>query len=175
LAILHEEIEVVLDCVLLGLSTRTTFAVTWIFSIVLFSVTLLAPSMSTVFMTSSVIGGGNDFLIFLLLLHGRQYWLALGALGHVFSAVVVFTEVIKNFGVIPYNFLIFLGLSAHVGFTVMGILSQTEKLDSYDEPSGNPLAGVKFTVRTFLTLVGYSLVGSTIITLVLSYVAPGSS
>jgi hypothetical protein len=56
------------------------------------------------------------------LLYGKQWVLAAGAVGHVISAVAVFTNVVDSFGVLPYNLCIFIGLWSHIGLTLIGIL-----------------------------------------------------
>ncbi|KAH7097091.1 hypothetical protein BKA62DRAFT_744916 [Auriculariales sp. MPI-PUGE-AT-0066] len=135
LAVFHEQIEVLIDCVLLGFSSRKSFTYTWVFGLVMLLAVLVIPTMDNVFIAAAIIGGGNDALIALLFLYGKQWYFALGALGHLFSAIMVFTEVIRNIGVVPYNALIFLSVWAHVGFTVMGVMRQEERYHDYDGPS----------------------------------------
>lgn len=54
------QIEVVLDCVLLGLGAHKAFAYAWIQGLVLLLSALLLPSIQGVFAISTIIGGGND-------------------------------------------------------------------------------------------------------------------
>ncbi|KZV88171.1 hypothetical protein EXIGLDRAFT_839438 [Exidia glandulosa HHB12029] len=172
LAVFHEQVEVLLDCVLLGLSARRSFAYTWGFGFVLLLAVLVIPTMSTVFMTAAIIGGGNDALIVLLFLYGKQYWFALGALGHLASAILVFTEVIRNIGVVPYNALIFISVWIHAGCTVMGIWQLQDKYHEYEGALVNPLGEVKFSKRTLLYLSIFAITGSTGVTLFLAYILP---
>ncbi|EJD50160.1 hypothetical protein AURDEDRAFT_182593 [Auricularia subglabra TFB-10046 SS5] len=172
LAVFHEQIEVLLDCVLLGFSARKSFAYTWGFGVVLLTAVLVVPSMADVFMTAAIIGGGNDALIVLLFLYGKQYWFALASFGHLASAIMVFTEVIRNIGVVPYNAIIFLSVWMHAGFTVVGIMQTQERHHEYKGALSNPLESVHFNKRTLLQLAAVALTGSIGVTLFLAYILP---
>ncbi|KZV88166.1 hypothetical protein EXIGLDRAFT_722940 [Exidia glandulosa HHB12029] len=192
LAVMHEQIELLLDCVLFGLPARHCFAITWLFGAVMILAVLTVPSMSTVFMLSSIIGGGNDGLMVLLFFYGKQYWFAFAAFGHVVSAVMVFTEVIKNIGVVTYNAIIFISLCIHVGGTVMGIMqlasSSGSDSGSYEQlPSPhhddaenanhgipNPLASTAWTREVLQKLVCLALFGSTGVTVYLAFILPAN-
>ncbi|EJD50164.1 hypothetical protein AURDEDRAFT_112293 [Auricularia subglabra TFB-10046 SS5] len=126
LAVAHNQIEVLLNCLLLNLSYRRSLCASIIYGFIMYPIVLFAPSMAIVFIGAAVVGGANDFLIVCLLSYGRQWVLAAGALAHVFSAVSVFTCTIDNFGVLPYNFSIFLGIWTHIGLTLAGILYARE-------------------------------------------------
>lgn len=194
LAIMHEQIELLLDCVLLGCGARRSFATTWIFGVVMLTAVLALPSMSSVFMFAAIIGGGNDAFMVLLFWYGKQYWFAVAALGHLISAIMVFTEVIGNIGVVTYNVMIFLSIAFHVGATVFGVmeLDQSGKQNNDEESAHslhdfisahhthhaaeggmpNPLAAVSITNTKIITLAILGLLGSTGVTLFLAFVLP---
>ncbi|KZV88164.1 hypothetical protein EXIGLDRAFT_839431 [Exidia glandulosa HHB12029] len=122
LAVFHNQVEVLLNCLLLKRSYQNSIAAAFVYGFIMYPIVLFASSMAWVFIGAAIVGGANDFLIVCILLYGRQWLLAAGALAHVFSAVAVFTCTIDNFGVLPYNLCIFLGLWIHIALTVTGIL-----------------------------------------------------
>ncbi|EJD50172.1 hypothetical protein AURDEDRAFT_182605 [Auricularia subglabra TFB-10046 SS5] len=126
LALAHNQIEVLLICLLLKLPTSSSVSATMAYGFIMYPIALFAQSLVTVFMSVAVAGGAIDFLIVCLLFYGNQWVLAAGAFGHVFSAVSVFIDFIDNFGVIPYNLCIFLGVWTHITLTLSGILYARE-------------------------------------------------
>ena len=171
-AVFHEQVEVLLDCVLLGFTARRAFTYTWLFGLVMLFAVLVVPTMSQVFIVAAIIGGGNDALIALLFLYGKQWWFAFAALGHLASAIMVFTEVIRNIGVVPYNAIIFLTVCAHTGFTVIGIMQASDRFLEYHGKLMNPLEHVSFKPSTLLKLVILALIGSVGVTLYLAFILP---
>ncbi|KAH7102475.1 hypothetical protein BKA62DRAFT_769636 [Auriculariales sp. MPI-PUGE-AT-0066] len=122
LAVFHNQIEVLLNGLLLGFSRETCIAAALVYGLIMYPIVLIASSIAYVFIGAAIVGGANDMLIVCLLLYGKQWFLAAGAIGHVFSAVAVFTQAVDNIGVIPYNLCIFLGLWSHIGFTLVALL-----------------------------------------------------
>lgn len=198
-ALAHNQIEVLLICLLLKLPTTFSVGAAIVHGFVMYPMAMFARSMATVYISVAVTGGAIDFFIASLLFYGQQWILAIGAFGHVFTAISVFTDIIDNFGVLPYNLCIFLGLWTHIGFTVIGILYARElclkkqtlssSRDTEGKGSGkrprspkqneldierraacyawNPMWQVQVQPSTLLAIVALSLVGSTLITVVL--------
>ena len=157
---------------LLGYTARRAFTYTWIFGLVMLFAVLVIPTLSQVFIVAAIIGGGNDALIGLLFLYGKQYWFGFAALGHLASAILVFTQVIRNIGVVPYNALICVSVFAHVGLTVLGIMRTEERFHEYKGPLANPLEATYFRRGVLVRLAIVALIGSTGVTLFLAFVLP---
>lgn len=174
IAILHGQLEVLINCMLLNISPYNALAISWLWGMIDYALAFILLDVRTAFMTTAIIGGANDFLITSLLFYGKQYGFALGGLAHVVSAVNVFTGIVDNFGVGTYNIISFFGLWINIAFMVAGVLSVRVKNDPDAdgvEPPVHPLQHVKISWQTTLKLIAFSYTGSTIVTLLLSYVA----
>ncbi|KAG8897914.1 hypothetical protein FRB99_007795 [Tulasnella sp. 403] len=197
IAILHGQIEVVMNMLLLGFNAHQALAVTWTWASVQYGLTLGIKSPLLLFCVVSTVGGVNDFLMVLSLGYGKQWGLALGAVFHLvsdlappyspalftsISAVTVFVGISDNFGVVPWNLSTFFGLWGHVFFTVGGIINAPRRVLApatpeqetieYDDPPANPLYAVKFTPKTIAILLAICFAASLTVTLLLAFVLP---
>ncbi|KZS86766.1 hypothetical protein SISNIDRAFT_461508 [Sistotremastrum niveocremeum HHB9708] len=167
LAVAHGQVEVLMWFLLLSASVPRALAASWIWGFVLYLVILTAQEMSTVFIVVAIIAGANDFMITALLLYGKRYKLAIGAVGHILSAVLIFTRFVKWIPIVPYEAVVFIGLWLNLGPTVAGVMA----LRGEDgEAPNNPLQGVKVPPGILLRFVVLALIGTTTITLLLAYV-----
>ncbi|KAG8880485.1 hypothetical protein FRB99_004797 [Tulasnella sp. 403] len=181
-AILHGQIEILMNMLLLGFNGKQAMAATWIWAFFQYGFTLTIKSPVALFCIVAIIGGANDFMMVQSLAYGGQWGLALGAMCHVVSAVTVFAGISHNFGVVAWNAITYGALWGHIFFTVSGILnaprqplpprSPEQEYIEYGEPPANPLHYVKFTPKIIATMLGLCLAGSTIITLFLAFVLP---
>ncbi|KAG8862745.1 hypothetical protein FRB96_000755 [Tulasnella sp. 330] len=180
-AILHGQIEVVLNMLLLGFNGYQALAATWTFGLVQYGLTLSVEYPLTVFTVTAVVGGANDLLIFEALLYGKQYGLAAGAFCHVISAVTVFLGIGVNIGVVPWNVITFFSLWGHIFFMLQYILtsptrvkdprSQDDELE-HEDPPNNPLHHVNFTPSLIGAFIAFGLVSSTIVAFLIAWVLP---
>jgi len=180
-AILHGQIEVVLNMLLLGFNGHQALAATWTFGLVQYGLTLSVKYPLTVFTAAAIIGGTNDLLIFEALLYGKQYGLAAGAFCHIIGAVIVFVGIGVNIGVIPWNVITFLSLWGHIFFMLRYILtaptlikdprSEHDELE-HEDPPNNPLHNVTFTPSLIGAFIAFGLVNSTVITVLIAWVLP---
>jgi len=168
LAIIHGMVEISMISLLLDGTVSQSLIAAMIFALVDFTVTFAVADIGYVFIVASIIGGANDFLIPLLLLYGRQPILAAGGFAHTAAAISVFTAIVHDYGVVTFTLVSFFALWGYVGFTIAGLRATRNSDKEYPV---NPMkVSVSKLVLTGLVLV--SLVGSTITTILLAYVAP---
>ncbi|KAJ7121520.1 hypothetical protein C8R44DRAFT_876915 [Mycena epipterygia] len=185
-AILHTQVEVLMNGLLLNFTVRKSLVLAGLWGFVLFTATLALPNISLVFIASSVLGGANDFVVVLLLAYGKKWLYALGALFHVFSAVWVFVDSAIFVNVVLYNTLIFISLWLYIAFTTAAILHDSRipdegfvrlpLVDPHSESEGysmsdgqltdvqNPLHDVKVPTWALRAMIVISLLGSSFIT-----------
>ncbi|KAJ7587344.1 hypothetical protein C8J56DRAFT_78096 [Mycena floridula] len=184
-AILHTQVEILMNALLLNINFRNSLALAGLWGIVLFTATLALPNISLVFMAASVLGGANDFVVVLLFAYGRKWLYALGALFHVLAAVLVFIDAAIFLNVVLYNTFIFLSLWLHVALTTAAILRDSQLEDEsyielplvdHNEPEEpalsrhqtsnvrNPMHDVKVPKSVLRTIIAISLLGSISIT-----------
>ncbi|KAJ6534964.1 hypothetical protein B0H19DRAFT_1271636 [Mycena capillaripes] len=185
-AILHTQVEVLINGLLLNFTVRNSLVLAGFWGFVLFTAALALPNISLVFIVSSVLGGANDFVVVLLLAYGRKWLYAAGALFHVISAVWVFVDSAIFLNVVLYNTLIFISLWLHIAFTAAAILRgshipdggfvQLPLVDHHGEGEGhsmsddqladvqNPMHDVKVPIWAFRAIIVISLLGSSFIT-----------
>jgi len=180
-AIMHGQIEVVLNMLLLGFNGYQALAATWTFGLVQYGLTLSVKFPLTVFSIAAIVGGANDLLILEALAYGRQWGLAAGALCHVISAVTVFIGIGVNIGVVPWNVITFFSLWGHMFFMLRYILTaptrakdQQSEHDEveFEDPPNNPLAHVTFTPTLIGAFIAFGVVNSTLVTVLIAYVLP---
>ncbi|KDQ11583.1 hypothetical protein BOTBODRAFT_453151 [Botryobasidium botryosum FD-172 SS1] len=139
-----------------------------------YALAFLILDVGTAFVTTSIFGLANDFLLTSLLFYGKQYGFALGGIAHLVSAINVHTGIVDNFGVATHSIISFFGLWINIALMVAGILSVRVKnepgTDEVDPPV-HPLQHVDISAKTALKLVVLSFTASTIVTILLSYVA----
>jgi len=173
IAILHGQLEVLMNCMLLDFSPATSLGISWIWGLIDYALSFMLWDVRTAFMSTAIIGGANDFMIFSLLFYGKQYGFALGALAHLVSAVNVFTGIVDNFGIATYNVISFFGLWLHIAFMVAGILSARGNEDPSEnacDPPRHPLQHITIPGTAVIKMLLFSFAGSTLTTLLLSYV-----
>ncbi|KAG9024756.1 hypothetical protein FRB95_011129 [Tulasnella sp. JGI-2019a] len=178
-AILHGQIEVVLNMLLLGFKGPQALAATWVFGLVQYGLTLSVKFPLTVFVIAAIVGGANDFLIFEALWVGGQKGLAAGAMCHIIGAVTVFVGIGVNIGVVPWNAITFFSLWGHIFFMLRYILAgpivvkdptvPEAELEYEDQPN-NPLQHFHFSGALIAKLIGFGLVNSTVVTLLIVFV-----
>ncbi|KAJ7196300.1 hypothetical protein GGX14DRAFT_700603 [Mycena pura] len=189
-AILHTQVEVLINGLLLKFTVRKSLILAGLWGFVFFTATLALPSISLVFIATSVLGGANDFVVVLLLAYGKKWLYALGALFHVITAVWVFVDAAIFVDVVVYNTLIFMALWLYVAVTTDAILrdsgipdrgfDQLPPMDHHGEAEGhstsdeltniqNPMHDVKVPTWALCAIIVISLLGSSFIT-VLIYV-----
>ncbi|KAG8983455.1 hypothetical protein FRB94_008434 [Tulasnella sp. JGI-2019a] len=110
---------------------------------------------------------------------GGQRGLAAGALCHIISAVTVFTGIGVNIGVVRWNVITFFGLWGHIFFMLRYILAgpivikdptvPEAELEYEDQPN-NPLQHFHFSGALIAKLIGFGLVNSTVVTLLIVFV-----
>ncbi|KAG8991773.1 hypothetical protein FRB94_012279 [Tulasnella sp. JGI-2019a] len=180
-AILHGQVEVVLNMLLLGFNGYQALAATWVFGLFQYGLTLSVKYALTVFSITAIIGGANDILIVESLLWGRQWGLAAGAFFHVISAVTVFVGIGINIGVVPWQVINFISLWGHIFFMLRYILAGPRRIKDphspeaeleYEDPPNNPLEGVVFTPMLIGAFIAVGLVFSTITTVLIAWVLP---
>ncbi|KAJ7068731.1 hypothetical protein C8F01DRAFT_1119130 [Mycena amicta] len=188
-AILHTQVEVLMNGLLLSLTVRHALVLAGLWGFVLFTATLALPNISLVFIVSTVLGGANDFVLVLLLAYGKKWLYAAGALFHVLSAVWVFMDSAIFLDVVLYNTLIFVFLwlsialttaaivrDAHIpggGFVRLPLLLNQDDSTSNDDSDRfnvqNPMHDVRVSPCVLGSIIAISLLGSSGIT-VLIYV-----
>ena len=57
------QVEVLMNCLLLKFTVRKSLILAGLWGFVLFTATLALPSISLVFIATSVLGGANDFVV----------------------------------------------------------------------------------------------------------------
>ncbi|KAJ6564663.1 hypothetical protein B0H19DRAFT_1286234 [Mycena capillaripes] len=185
-AILHTQVEILLNALLLKVTARNSLLLAGLWGLVLFTATLALPNISLVYMTASVFGGGNDLVAVLLLAYGKKWLYALGALAHMSSAVLVFVDSAIFLNVVSYNTLSFISLWLHIGFTAAAILRDSKMrdegfvqlplMDHHDEgeqaaaasvghddqltDTQNPMHDVKVPTNVLRAIIGISLLSS---------------
>ncbi|KAJ7898334.1 hypothetical protein B0H14DRAFT_3424708 [Mycena olivaceomarginata] len=189
-AILHTQVEVLMNGLLLNFNVRNSLVLAGLWGLVLFTATLALPNISLVFIASSVLGGANDFVVVLLLAYGKKWLYAAGALFHVISAVWVFVDSAIFLNVVLYNTSMFISL-LYIMLTTAAILRDTQiadtgfvqlpLVDHHSEAEGhsisdgqltnvqNPMHDVKVPTWALYAIIVISLLGSSFIT-VLIYV-----
>jgi len=181
IAVLHGEIEVLLNTLLLGFTGKQGITIAWLWGLVQLGLTLTLKSPVWVYSIVAIIGGANDFLILQALAYGRKWGLALGALFHIISAVNVFIFISVNFGVVEFNVVNFFALWGQAGFLVAYFLNiprtvipptDEERDIEFEDPPSNPLHDVKFTPKLIAIFIALGLLGSTIITYFTTFVFP---
>ncbi|KAJ7301914.1 hypothetical protein DFH08DRAFT_1090036 [Mycena albidolilacea] len=190
-AILHTQVEVLMNGLLLNFTVRNSLVLAGLWGLVLFTATLALPNISLVFIASSVLGGTNDFVVVLLLAYGKKWLYAAGALFHVISAVWVFVDSAIFLNVVLYNTSIFISLWLYIVLTTAAILRDSQiantgfvrlpLVDHRSEAEGhsisdgqltnvqNPMHDVKVPTWALYAIIVISLLGSSFIT-VLIYV-----
>ncbi|KAJ6605291.1 hypothetical protein DFH09DRAFT_1121102 [Mycena vulgaris] len=192
-AILHTQVEVLINGLLLNFTVRNSLVLAGLWGFVLFTATLVLPNISLVFIASSVLGGANDFVVVLLLAYGKKWLYAVGALFHVISAVWVFVDLAIFVNVVLYNTLIFIFLWLYIAFTTAAILRDSEipdngfvrlpLVDRRGEAEGhsmsddqltnvqNPMHDVKVPTWALYAIIVISLLGSSFIAVSIYVVA----
>jgi len=172
--IFHGQLEVLINCMLFNISPYNALAISWLWGMIDYALAFLVLDVGTAFVTTSIIGLANDFLIVSLLFYGKQFGFALGGIAHLVSAINVFTGIVDNFGVATYSIVSFFGLWINIALMVAGILSVRVKnepgADEIDPPV-HPLQHVDISAKTALKLIALSYAASTLVTILLSYVA----
>ncbi|KAJ7926900.1 hypothetical protein B0H13DRAFT_2313151 [Mycena leptocephala] len=187
-AILHTQIEILMNALLLKVTVRNSLVLAGLWGLVLFTATLALPNISLVFMAASVFGGANDLVVVLLLGYGKKWLYALGALFHVSSAVLVFVNSAIFVDVVSYNTLTFISLWLHIGFTAAAILRDSKIRDEgfvqlppvdhdgeLEQASSaghdvqltdtqNPMHDVKVPTNVLRAIIGISLLSSSFTT-----------
>ncbi|KAF7328334.1 hypothetical protein MVEN_02548800 [Mycena venus] len=188
-AILHTQVEVLMNGLLLNFTVRNSLIMAGLWGFVLFTATLALPNISLVFIVSSVLGGANDFVVVLLLAYGKKWLYAAGALFHVISAVLVFLDSAIFLDVVLYNTFIFISLWLYIAFTTAAILRDSRipdtgfvRLPLVDQPGEaeghsmsddhltnvqNPMHDVKVPTWALRAIIGISLLGSSLITILI--------
>jgi len=169
---MYRQIEYLLLCVLLGFTGQRAFTMAWVFGLVTLGSILLWPSTSFTYMITAIIGGAGDGMIPLLLLYGKQWWLAAAGIFHILSAVTVFAGIVRNIGIVPYNNIIFLSVWGHVGFLLIGIMELSKKYHEHGGVFPNPMEGVTFKKHILIKIALVSFASSTIATLAFAYILP---
>ncbi|KAJ7904833.1 hypothetical protein B0H13DRAFT_2024762 [Mycena leptocephala] len=188
-AILHTQVEVLMNGLLLNLNVRRALLLAGLWGFILFTATLALPNISLVFIVSSVLGGANDFVVVLLLAYGKKWLYAAGALFHVISAVWVFADSAIFLDVVLYNTLIFIFLWLYIAFTTAAIVRDAQipgrgfvrlslpLVEHHDDSTSNddrlnvqnPMHDVNVPPCVLGAIIAISLLGSSVIT-VLIYV-----
>ncbi|KAJ7148960.1 hypothetical protein C8R43DRAFT_1236632 [Mycena crocata] len=180
------QVEILMNALLLHFTVRKSLILAGLWGFVLFAATLALPSISLVFIASSVLGGANDFVVVLLFAYGRKWLYALGSLFHVISAVWLFLDSAIFVNVVLYNTLIFISLWLYIAFTTAAIVRdshvphrgfvQLPMIDPHansEEPcpssqqlsdAQNPMHDVKVPAPVVRAVVVISLAGSGLIT-----------
>ncbi|KAF7349676.1 hypothetical protein MSAN_01694200 [Mycena sanguinolenta] len=188
-AILHTQVEVLMNGLLLNFTVRKSLVIAGLWGFVLFTATLALPNISLVFIAASVLGGANDFVVVLLLAYGKKWLYAAGALFHVMSAVLVFLDSAIFIDVVLYNTSIFISLWLYIAFTTAAILRSSQiadtgfvrlpLVDQHGEAAGhamsddqltnvqNPMHDVKVPPCALRAIIAISLLGSGFFTLLI--------
>ncbi|KAF8652322.1 hypothetical protein AX16_004449 [Volvariella volvacea WC 439] len=193
IAVFHTSIEVLINSLYLHLNFRQALKLAGLWGLLLFTTTLASETIVGVFYWVATFGGAGDTLPVFLLAYGKKWWYALGALGHMIGAVLVFTDAAIFFNVVTFNVLTFLALWTHVGATVIAILNDSPVKDTTDNiqlpltsdeiqvvssPSpkkeqwpSNPLWDVFIPKKMLAIMIGASLAGAFGISNVINYLA----
>ncbi|KAF8212862.1 hypothetical protein K438DRAFT_1957448 [Mycena galopus ATCC 62051] len=187
-AILHTQVEVLMNGLLLNFTVRNSLVMAGLWGFVLFTATLALPNISLVFIASSVLGGANDFVVVLLLAYGKKWLYAAGALFHVITAVLVFLDSAIFLDVVVYNTSIFISLWLYIVFTTAAVLRNSQLpdagfvrlslVDPHAEAEGyfmsddlftnanvqNPMHDVEVPPCALRAIIVISLLGSSLIT-----------
>ncbi|KAG9030987.1 hypothetical protein FRB95_003267 [Tulasnella sp. JGI-2019a] len=161
-AILHGQIEVVLNMLLLGFKGPQALTAAWVFGLMQYGMTLSVKFPITVFVIATIVGGGG----------AKGDWQQI-------SAVTVFTGIGVNIGVVQWNVITFFGLWGHIFFMLRYILAgpivikdptvPEAELEYEDQPN-NPLQHFHFSGALIAKLIGFGLVNSTVVTLLIVFV-----
>ncbi|KAJ7599557.1 hypothetical protein C8J56DRAFT_916891 [Mycena floridula] len=191
LAILHTQIEVLINSLLLKASLRKGLTITAIWGFVLYLLVLALPSITGTFFATTIMGGAGDFLMFLILAYGRKYLYAIGAFFHVFNAVWIFVDSAIFIEVVLYNTLTFVAVWLHLAFTTAAIVQDSdvetdgqiqlptsetrvgESSELFDavKDRSNPMHDINVPTKVLVTLIGVSLLGSTGISVIIYLLA----
>ncbi|KAJ7590023.1 hypothetical protein C8J56DRAFT_1163739 [Mycena floridula] len=167
LAILHTQIEVLINSLLLKASFRQGLAITAIWGFVLYFLVLALPSITGAFFATTIMGGAGDFLMFLIFAYGRKKLYALGAFFHVVNAVWIFADSAIFIEVVLYNTLTFVAVWLHLGFTTAGIIQDSD----VEKDRSNPMHDIVVPRKDLVILIGVSLLGSTGISVIIYLLA----
>jgi len=178
-ATIHLQIEYMILALMLKYSALQALFIAYIGGTVLFSIQLLVPDFSIVYMISTIFGF-TDFAFPLLALYGKQYLYATAGFAHFIQAVAVFCIVVKDFGYFWWDFITFwstwiqngaIAAAVFQAWRVSGAkaaqpiaLPSSDQESDPDRPSGeaadNPLAAVDVPKKVVITIFALSIGGS---------------
>ncbi|GJJ13417.1 hypothetical protein Clacol_007671 [Clathrus columnatus] len=131
LAVIHEMVEIMIVLLLLGRTASEGLLAAMILGFIGFTINFAVKDITWVFYIATISGGINDFLMPLLLFYGKQPVFAIGGLGHVLAAGLLFAEFAHDYGVINFSVFSFVAVWIYSGFVVAGLLSQLKPPQEY--------------------------------------------
>ncbi|GJJ11905.1 hypothetical protein Clacol_006143 [Clathrus columnatus] len=138
----------VIVLLLVGRTASEGLAAAMLLGFVAFSIIFGLKDIGWVYFIAVILGGINDFLMPLLLFYGQQPILAIGSLGHVLAAALVFGESGHNYGIVKFNVFSFWAVWIYVGFIVAGLRLQEKPEQEYPT---NPMKKA-VPLQTFIRL-----------------------
>ncbi|GJJ13416.1 hypothetical protein Clacol_007670 [Clathrus columnatus] len=142
LAVIHEMVEIAIVVLLLGRTASEGLLAAMLLGFAAFSIVFGFKDIAWVYFIAVILGGINDFLMPLLLFYGQQPILAIGSLGHVLAAALVFGDFSHNYGVVNFKI--------YVGFVVAGLRLQQKPEQEYPTNPMKKAVPTKIFVRLFL-------------------------
>ncbi|KAF8652325.1 hypothetical protein AX16_004452 [Volvariella volvacea WC 439] len=123
IGILHTQIEVLIAGLFLHFNFRQAVIASGVWGLVLYTFTIILPSIDLVWFTVAVFSGALDIFLVLLLAYASKWRYATGALMHALSAVLVLAQSVIPLNTVFYSCASFIALWLHIGFTTISILA----------------------------------------------------
>jgi len=120
---IYGQVEALISCLLLDLPAPASFALVWLWGMIDFALVLLLSDIKAAFVATSTLVMTNVLVIASLFFYGKQAGYCIATITRIIGVLNIFTGMVYNIGVIPYNAVAFFTLGLQIALIIGGILN----------------------------------------------------
>ncbi|KDQ11589.1 hypothetical protein BOTBODRAFT_35254 [Botryobasidium botryosum FD-172 SS1] len=171
---IYGQVEALISCLLLDLPAPASFALVWLWGMIEFGLVMLLSNIKDAYVATSSLVMTNALVVACLFFYGKQAGYCLAMITRILGILNIFTGMVYNIGVIPYNAINFFTLGFQIALIIGGILnSNVIHLDPEQGPIEeqqilHPLQTTAVPLSAFLGFFVCSLAASIVVSLSLA-------